>query len=87
MGAAVIIGFINFFLLFLLVISVYNALRHKRGLIFKISCWIKNFTSRMHAIVIKTPTRKYGSLFLFVSVSIIYILHQKGIVGIHLLEW
>jgi len=87
MGAAIIIAFINVFLIFLLVKSVYNALRHKKGMIFKISCWIKNSTSRMHPIVIKTPTRKYGSLFLIVSVIITYTLHQKGIIGMHLLEW
>ena len=86
MGAVVIIAFINIFLIFLLIKNIYNALRYKRGIIFKISCGIKKYTLRMHLIITKNPTRKYGALFLIVSGFIIYTLHQIGVIGMHLFE-
>lgn len=82
MGGAVIIGFINIFLILLLMKSVYNALRHKKGMVFRVSCWL----SRIYAVVTKTPTRKYVTLFLVVGFIVIYTLQQKGIIGMHLLE-
>jgi predicted transporter len=86
MGAAIIIAFINISILLLLTISIYNALRHKRGVIFKISCWTKIFTSRVYNIATKTPARKIGSLILLVCVLFLYFLQQKGNIGM-LLPW
>ena len=85
MGGAVIIGFVNIFIFVVLIISVYNALRKKRGIVFNISRWLMNLISRMQAVVTRTPVRKYGSMCFFVVAAVIYILHQKGIVGMHLL--
>ncbi len=82
MAGAVIIGFINIFLILLLIRSIYNALRHKKGMIFRVSCWL----SPIYAVVTKTLTRKYVTLFLIVGFIVIYTLHQKGIIGMHLLE-
>ena len=86
MGGVIIIAFINILLVILLIKSIYNALRHKKGLIFKISYGIKKYALRMYAVATKNPTRKYGALFLIVGVIIIYTLHQTGVIGMQLLE-
>jgi len=85
-GAAVIIAFVNIILFVLLMVSAYNARRHKRGVLFNILRWTKKLALHIHEVVTKTPARKYGSLLLIMGISIIYTLHQKGIVGMHLLE-
>jgi hypothetical protein len=84
MGAAIIIAFINILVLLFLTISIYNALRHKRGVIFRISCWTKTFISRVYCFVTKTQTRKFGTLILSVCVLYIYFLQQKGNIGMFL---
>jgi cbb3-type cytochrome oxidase subunit 3 len=84
MGAAIIVAFINILILLFLIISTYSALRHKRGVVFRISCWTKSFISRAYYFVTKTQARKFGTLILSVCVLYFYFRQQKGNIAMFL---
>ena len=82
-GGVIIIAFFNIAVIVLLIKSIYNAIKHKKGFIFKISSWIKNKLSPIYLIATKTPLRKYISMSIFFGLIVVYTLHQKGIIGYH----